>query len=59
MVLKILAGFVLVTGGAALLVGCATDEAKPQLPTSEHSDMPWNTPRPGEGGGAFGGVFDR
>ena len=31
------------------------DQIKQQdVPAAEDSDMPWNTPEPGEGGGAFG-----
>lgn len=35
-----------------------TTERKPVLPQgSEESDMPWNTPQQGEGGGALGGIL--
>ena len=44
----------------AALAGCAsTADDQPRPPVSEHSTMPWNTPRPGEGQGAFGGVFNQ
>ena len=44
--------------GFGLLVGaCATTDPEPVGPVSEESDMPWNTPRPGEGGAAFGGLL--
>ena len=43
----------------ALLGSCASDEGPEPLPlSSEHSDMPWNTPQPGEGQGALGGIFE-
>lgn len=48
----------LVLAGFGLLVGsCASIEREPVGPVSEESDMPWNTPRPGEGGAAFGGLL--
>ncbi len=43
-----------------LVSGCATPEKEPQgPPASEYSSMPWNTPRPGEGQGMLGGIFDQ
>ncbi len=37
-----------------------TAERKPVLPKgSEESDMPWNTPQAGEGGGALGGMLNQ
>lgn len=44
-----------------LLGGCAKErDPKPVGPAgSAEGDMPWNRPMPGEGQGAFGGVFDR
>ena len=58
MVGKTLAAWILTASGVLLLAHCQTPEPEPQLPQSEHSDMPWNTPRPGEGTGAFGGLLD-
>ena len=45
--------------GCAPLGRCASDDGPEPLPlSSEHSDMPWNTPQPGEGQGALGGIFE-
>ena len=41
------------------LTGCGTTDEVPMGPQSEESNMPWNTPQPGEGTGAFGGVFSQ
>jgi hypothetical protein len=43
------------------LGGCASQpERKPVGPSgSTDSYQPWNAPQPGEGQGAFGGVFNR
>ncbi|MDA0767490.1 MAG: hypothetical protein O3A92_11790 [Verrucomicrobia bacterium] len=46
-------------GVGLILGGCATTEPAPVGPVSEESDMPWNTPQPGEGGSAFGGMLDQ
>ena len=45
---------------ALALAACGSDGVRPVPPQgSGDSDMPWNPPQPGEGQGAFGGVFDR
>ncbi len=44
-------------GAVLILGGCATTEQEPVGPVSEKSDMPWNTPQPGEGGSQFGGLL--
>lgn len=45
---------------AIALAACGSDGVRPVPPQgSADSDMPWNPPQPGEGQGAFGGVFDR
>ena len=45
--------------GVALVLGsCATTKQEPIGPVSDKSDMPWNTPQPGEGGSAFGGLLN-
>lgn len=49
--------FLALVGIGLMLGGCATIEDEPVGPVSEESDMPWNTPRPGEGGAAFGGLL--
>ena len=42
------------------VASCATDtEPKVVGPESDESSMPWNRPMPGEGGGAFGGIFNQ
>jgi hypothetical protein len=44
---------------AAFLPSCATDEeeeVKPVGPPSTSSQIPWNKPVPGQGGGAFGAL---
>ena len=54
-----LAASVLLGLGLLLCGGCASDPKPVGPPESEHSDMPWNPPMPGEGSGAFGGVLNR
>jgi hypothetical protein len=51
---KILAAFLL----AAFIPSCATEEEerKPVPPPSSSSQIPWNKPQPGQGGGAFGAL---
>lgn len=55
--------FVLMLAGMGLLAlgltGCGTTEPRPVGPESAESNMPWNTPQPGEGTGAFGGAFNQ
>ncbi len=44
---------------AAFLPSCATKEEevrKPAGPASASRQLPWNTPVPGQGGGAFGAL---
>lgn len=41
------------------LTSCGTSDPGPVGPESAESNMPWNTPQPGEGTGAFGGVFNQ
>jgi hypothetical protein len=41
------------------LTGCGTTGDPPPGPVSTESNMPWNTPQPGEGSGMFGGVFSQ
>lgn len=38
---------------AALLPSCADESTKPVGPVSESSQIPWNTPVAGQGGGQF------
>ncbi len=52
----------LVVGMAVLglvLTSCSTTDDGPVGLESTESNMPWNTPMPGEGSGAFGGVFNQ
>lgn len=46
---------------ANLMSSCVNKEPerKPVPPTSSASNMPWNRPMPGEGGGQFGGMLQR
>ena len=46
---------------SSMLSSCAKEEQerKPVPPTSSASNMPWNRPMPGEGGGQFGGMLQR
>jgi len=42
---------------AVLSPSCADEkERKPVPPKSESSNIPWNQPRSGQGGGAFGAL---
>jgi hypothetical protein len=45
---------------AAFLPSCATEDdeesRKPVGPQSTSSQLPWNLPKPGQGGGAFGAL---
>ncbi|TAE91284.1 MAG: hypothetical protein EAZ81_07165 [Verrucomicrobia bacterium] len=45
----------------SLLNSCANKEPERKAvpPTSSASNMPWNRPMPGEGGGQFGGMLQR
>jgi hypothetical protein len=38
---------------AAFLPSCADESTKPVGPVSESSQIPWNTPVAGQGGGQF------
>ncbi len=55
--------FAMMLAGMALLgmalTSCGTTDDGPVGPQSTESNMPWNTPQPGEGSGAFGGVFNQ
>ena len=58
--MKHLAMILLAVAGVSLaLTSCGTTEEVPVGPQSSESNMPWNTPQPGEGSGAFGGVFSQ
>ena len=59
MIARMLIGLLLGCVGLVFLTGCETTDPEPDLPQSEHSDMPWNTPRPGEGTSGFGGLFNQ
>ena len=52
---------VLIVLALGFLGGCSMEkERKPVGPQGTvEGDMPWNRPQPGEGSGAFGGVFDQ
>jgi hypothetical protein len=45
---------------SAVLTSCATEDEeesrKPVGPPSSSSQLPWNKPVPGQGGGAFGAL---
>ena len=55
--------FAMMLAGMALLglglTSCSSTYEPPVGPESAESNMPWNTPQPGEGSGAFGGVFNQ
>jgi len=45
--------FLVLAVAAAFLPSCADESTKPVGPVSQSSQIPWNTPVAGQGGGQF------